>query len=135
MISAIATAPARFSRTPVRALRSTERMAVKTTFSSWQYISAKDVAARHVHHDNLLDGMVSYHQNAEYRVHFSHFAKRPEIVEEAAFMKWIEEMETAECDEARMRFEAEAEEARKNLDENSRLWFPFRNRRDFEADD
>ena len=135
MISAIATAPARFSRTPVRALRSTERMAVKTTFSSWQYISAKDVAARHVHHDNLLDGMVSYHQNAEYRVHFSHFAKRPEIVEEAAFMKWIEEMETAERDEEMMRFEAEAEEARKNLEENSRLWFPFRNIRPDEDDE
>jgi hypothetical protein len=102
-------------------------VAVKTTFKSWQYISAKDVAILHVHHDNLLDGMLAHHHNAEYRAHFSHISKRPDIVEETAFLKWIEEMEADEAYAERMKFEAEAEEARKHLEANSGAWYPFRN--------
>lgn len=112
-------------RIPVKMLKSTERFAIKTTFASWQYVSPRDIAKRHVPHEDFLEDTVATCQNDEYRRHFSRMFRKPEIVEEAAFLRWVLDMATAEHNAERLDMDEQARIAKKYLDDNSRDWWRF----------
>lgn len=128
-LRAVASYPAVTRRMPTAMLRSRETIAIYTKFTSWHFISPRDLANRHRRHEKLLDDMIQHHQNEELRRAMSVAVHDPSIADEKAFMEWVEKLEIEEFVAESMSF---AEEERIAIEEmradmNGRLWYPFRN--------